>query len=155
MYQPLIDQLLDAAHTAPVVHPREPTGWERVDRAITKAHRSLAVASDEEDFQAIGLMCREVLISLGQAVYDPAQHGTALDGVEIGAADGVRMIQAFLNFVATGDANAKLRKHARASSDLALELQHKRTAGKRAAALCLEATASITNLVSILAGRRD
>jgi hypothetical protein len=154
IYDPIVSQLL-AARSVPEVQPREPTGWERVDRAIVKGHRALAAARHEEDFQSVGLFCREVLISLGEAVYDRERHGTAIDGVEIGPSDGVRMIQAFLNFIATGDANSKLRKHAKASSELAVELQHKRTADRRAAALCLEATASITNIVSILAGRRD
>jgi hypothetical protein len=54
--------------------PREATGWERVDRALSKARTQLETASAEEDCQAIGLLCREVIISLAQAVYDPTIH---------------------------------------------------------------------------------
>ena len=60
--------------------PREPTGWERVDRTLAKARTRIDTASGEEDYQAIGLLCREVMISLAQAVYDPAIHFSE-DGV--------------------------------------------------------------------------
>jgi hypothetical protein len=100
MYQPIIDHMLAAP--PPLVQPREPTGWGRVDRTLSTAHRSLSAAEHEEEFQAIGLMCREVLISLGQAVYEPTKHETTIDDVEIGNSDGARMIQAFFNYGATG-----------------------------------------------------
>ena len=54
--------------------PDEPTGWERVDRNVAEVRKSLAAADTEEKFQAVGLLCRETVISLAQAVYDPARH---------------------------------------------------------------------------------
>ena len=151
IFSPLLQRLLSSP--APTLAQlREPTGWDRVDRALRLLHRSLATARHEEDFQAIGLTCREVLISVGQAVYDKEWHG-AVDGVLPSNGDGARMIEGFLNHAAGGDSNAKLRKHAKASMDLAVELQHKRAADFRAAALCLEATVSVVNIVSILSGR--
>ena len=39
----------------------EPTGWPRVDRTLDKVRTSLASASTEVQFQAVGLMCREAL----------------------------------------------------------------------------------------------
>lgn len=65
------------------------------------------------------------------------------------------MMEAFLSTVATGGTYSKTRKHTRAALDLALELQHNRTADFRAAALCLEATVSVCQIVAILAGRHD
>jgi hypothetical protein len=59
----------------------KPTGWPRVDRAVTELRERLASAASEEQFQAVGLLCREALISLAQAVFDPAAHPT-LDGLE-------------------------------------------------------------------------
>jgi hypothetical protein len=41
---------------------------------LSKARTQLETASAEEDCQAIGLLCREVIISLAQAVYDPTIH---------------------------------------------------------------------------------
>jgi hypothetical protein len=154
IYKSILLKLI-AVPPPPLVPKREPTGWERVDRTLEKCHQSLSTAKHSEDFQSIGLMCREVVISLGQAVYDRTRHAAEIDGVVIGDTDGARMIEAFVMNAASGEGNARLRKHAKASVDLAVELQHKRTADKRAAALCLEATASIANIVSILAGRRN
>ena len=51
--------------------------------------------------------------------------------------------------------NAIARRHAKASLDLANELQHQRTAAFRKAALCAEATASVVNIIAILSGVRD
>jgi hypothetical protein len=152
LYEPLIQRLTHA--DTPLVPIREPTGWDRVDRTLAKAHDSIRSARHEEDFQTIGLLCREILISLGQAVFDPTAHSTD-DGVVPSNTDGGRMIEAFLRTAASGGSNENVRKHARAALSLAVELQHKRTADFRGAALCLEATSSITNIVAILSGRRD
>ena len=137
-----------------VKQPFEPTGWERVDRVVTQLRRRLASARNEEEFQGIGLLCREVLISLAQAVYDSKRH-PAPDGVNVGPNDVKRMLDAYINVELKGDSGEHLRKHARASLELALHLQHKRTAGFRAAAACVEATTSVVNLIAITAGLRD
>lgn len=152
LYGTLLENLA-GAHSPPVP-VREPTGWERVDRAVEKARAGFAAAHHEEDYQSVGLFCREILISLGQAVYDPATQSTP-DGVKPSETDAGRMIEAFLLSVAAGGSNESLRKHTRAALALAVELQHKRTAGFRGTALCLEATSSVVNILAILAGRRD
>jgi hypothetical protein len=66
-----------------------------------------------------------------------------------------RMLEAYIAASLAGSSNEHLRKHARAALDLALHLQHKRTASFRDAALCSEATTSVVNLIAIIAGRRD
>jgi hypothetical protein len=133
---------------------RGPTGWNRVDRALEKAHARLRESRHEEDYQAVGLLCREIIISLGQAVYDPAIHKSR-DGVEPSETDGGRRIEAFLETTLAGDSNERMRKFVRAALDLTVQLQHKRTAHFRAAALCFEATASVADMLAILSGRRD
>jgi len=130
--------------------PREATGWERVDRALSKARTQLETASAEEDCQAIGLLCREVIISLAQAVYDPTIH-EPLDGVRPSETDANRMLEAYIGHVFPGASNKEVRAHHRASLALALNLQHRRTATRQLAALCVEATASTTAVVSIIA----
>ena len=54
-----------------------------------------------------------------------------------------------------GGSNEVVRRHARASVDLAVELQHRRTATFREAALCAEATTSVINVIAIISTRRD
>lgn len=153
IYQELINKL-SIVKEAPSP-PREPTGWERVDRALEKSRDALTnTATYEEDFQAIGLLCREVIISLGQAVYNPEEYKLS-DGTEPSKTDAYRMIELFIGKIISGKKNDNIRKYAKASLQLALELQHKRTANYRNAALCLEATSSIVNIIAILSGRRD
>lgn len=47
-------------------------GWDRVNRALDRGRKILAEAANEEDFQNVGLSCREALISPGQVVWDLA-----------------------------------------------------------------------------------
>ncbi|WP_444565200.1 hypothetical protein [Aliihoeflea sp.] len=137
-----------------VVAEREPTGWDRVDRSLAKARQRYDAASAEEDWQVVGLLCREVLISLAQAVHDPGVHPASDDkGVLISRTDARRLLDAWLHHEMPGGNNKEIRAHTKASLDLAVNLQHRRTATRQLAALCLEATSSAVAVVAILAGR--
>jgi hypothetical protein len=129
-------------------------GWRRVDRSIEAARDALASATSEEGFQVVGLLCREALISLAQVVYDPEIH-TIEDGVVPSPTDAKRMLSAYIGAALPGQPNEVARRHAKAALDLAIELQHRRTAAFRDAALCLEATRGVVNSVEILSGRRE
>lgn len=132
----------------------EPTGWVKVDRQLQEARYRLQAASTEEQFQAVGLICREVLISVAETVYNPSKHPT-LDGVVPSKTDAARMLTGFFEAELAGQANEEARVHAKAALKLTVALQHKRTADFRLAALCAEGTTSVVNLVAILSGRRD
>lgn len=136
------------------VPAREPTGWARVDRGLDAMRRALDAAENEEDFQGVGLLAREVLISLAQAVFDPDRH-RSLDSVEPSDTDAKRMLDAYIAKELTGSANEEVRRHAKAALALAVALQHDRTADFRNAALCVEATYSTVNIVTIVAGRQN
>jgi hypothetical protein len=136
----------------PLVSVPELTGWERVDRGLTKVRNQLQNAVNEEDFQTIGLMCREIIISLAQEVYIPEEHGT-LDGVRPSKTDAARMLDAYLSVEFPGSSNKEVRAHARAALNLALNLQHRRTATAKLARLCLEATSSTVSVIAIISGR--
>jgi hypothetical protein len=140
--------------SAGIVAAHEPTGWDRVDRTVTEARKRLESATTEEQFQAVGLLCRELLISLAQAVFDPERHRT-LDGVRASDTDAKRMLEAYIAAEFAGSGNEHTRKHVKAACDLAVHLQHRRTASFREAAVCLEATTSTVNLIAIMAGLRD
>ncbi len=131
----------------------EPTGWTKVDRQIDEVRLRLREATNEEQFQAVGLLCRETLISLAQAVYLPERHPT-LDGIAPSSTDAKRMLEAYIAIEIGGQANDEARSHAKASLKLALALQHNRTANFRTAALCAEATVSVVNIIGILSGTR-
>lgn len=132
----------------------QPTGWQRVDRTVGEIRDRLAAATSEEQFQTVGLLCRDALISLAQAVYVRERH-PSLDGTDPSDTDGKRMLGAYIAVELAGGANEEARKHARSALDLANALAHRRTATFRDAAMCVEATTTVVNVVAIVAGRRD
>lgn len=136
------------------VGEREPTGWDQVDRQIAKARMQFDRASAEEDWQGVGHTCREVLISLGQAAHNPEVHPLVDEnGTTISRTDARRLLDVWLRHEMPGGNNKEVRAHIKASLDLANNLQHRRTATRQLAALCLEATSSAVAVVAIIAGR--
>lgn len=131
----------------------EPTGWQKVDRQLQEIRSRLDAAQTEEQCQAVGPLCREALISVAHEMYDAARHVSA-DGVTPSLADAKRMLDAIFEYNFHESANDEARRHAKAAVNLALALQHKRTADFRTAALCAEATYSVVNMLAVLSGRR-
>jgi hypothetical protein len=154
LLDPLLTEIQQPRTSRNTILEDSPTGWNRVDRGVDKCRHQLSFAQEEEDFQQVGLLCREILISLAQAVYDPTLH-ESLDGTEPSPTDAKRMLESFIEHELEGKSNYAARRHAKASLDLANELQHRRTAAFRLAALCAEATTSVVNTVTIISGRRD
>lgn len=154
LYQPLIDQIQTGPSATGAELFEEPTGWPRVDRGIYEIRRRLEQAQTAEQFQAVGLLCRETLISVAQVVYNPERHPPT-DGVTPSETDAKRMLDAYIAMELTGGSNENVRRHAKAALSLANDLQHHRTADYRQAALCAEATTSVVNLIAIISGRRD
>jgi hypothetical protein len=149
MFNPLINRIRTGR-----TEGFEPTGWARVDRVVGELRDRLASAATEEQFQAVGLLCREALISVAQAVYVAESH-PPLDGVVPSSTDAKRMLEAYIAVEFGGGANEESRRHARSALDLAVGLQHRRTAAFREAAMCVEATTSVINIIAIASGRRD
>ena len=133
---------------------RTPTGWARVDRTVGELRDRFAAASTEEQYQAVGLLCREAIISVAQVVYDREKH-PPIDGVKPSETDAKRMLDAYILVELGGGSSAESRRHARSALELAVGLQHRRTATFRDAALCVEASTSVINVIAIMAGRRD
>jgi hypothetical protein len=131
----------------------EPTGWQKVDRKLQEVRLRLDTKETEEQYQAVGLLCREVLISVAQEVYDPSRHPSS-DGVALSSTDAKRMLESIIENDLQGSKSKEGRAHARAAIVLSLALQDKRTADFSIAALCSEGTLSVVNMLAILAGRR-
>ena len=153
LFRPTIEMLARRAAGKVSEPVSRPTGWTRVDRGVDALRRRLETANTEEEFQTVGLLCRETLISLGQAVFDSDKHPTS-DGTRPSDTDGYRMIEAFIGAELGGGSNEIIRSHVKSALKLANELQHRRTAFARDAHLCAEATRTVVNLVAIIAGRR-
>lgn len=127
----------------------EPTGWDRVDRAIYEMKKRIAVADTEEKFQAIGMLGRETLITAAQQVFNRELHKTA-DGVEPSDTDAKRMLDAYFMYVLSGSANERYRKFAKSAVDLANHLTHDRMAERSDAEMCITAVTAVINLVRTL-----
>ncbi len=154
LYQPLFDKLLMKERDAAPITPPEPTGWEAVDRQMDKILDGLETAQHEEDFQMVGLLCREAMISLAQEIFDPLRHKT-LDGTCPSKTDAYRMIEAYIATELEGNTFETMRSFAKASLKLANELQHKRTADYRDAVLSAEASRAIVAIIAVLSGKRE
>lgn len=73
----------------------DPTGWAKFDRQFQEARSRLSSAQNKEQFQAVGLLCREALVTVVREAFDPSRHSTA-DGVVPSSMDAVRMPEAFI-----------------------------------------------------------
>lgn len=125
--------------------------WDRITRTLTKIKRDSNNAKNEEDFQTVGLLCREVIISLAQAVYNPKLHGSTDEkGVVIGNSDANRMIGNYVNIKLSGGSNEELRAYARNTNKLANRLTHERNATKKDMLLSVASTIALINFIGII-----
>jgi hypothetical protein len=125
--------------------------WVRTRRAVDTMNARLAAAQSEEDFQSVGHLAREVLISLAQAVYDPERHPTE-DNVTPSNTDAKRMLSAYVGVEFSGGSNEEPRHWTKASISLAHALTHKRSATRRDANIVVAAVDAVVKIVEILAG---
>jgi hypothetical protein len=86
LYAPLLNQIRAEETGRRRMREVEPTGSVKLDRDLHEARQSLAAATSEAQFQAVGLLCRETLISLAQTVFNAELHPT-LDGVTASETD--------------------------------------------------------------------
>lgn len=124
-----------------------PTGWERVDRTIDEMKNRLKVADSEEKYQAIGMLGREVIITISQQVFKKDIH-KLIDGVDISITDSKRMLEAYLSYELKEESE-KVIKFARSAVDMCNQLTHDRKATKRAASICIAAVSSVAQIIYI------
>lgn len=141
----------NGANTGIAVPIVELNGWDRINRTVVKIKQDSVTARIEEDYQQIGLLCREVIISLSQAVYQPEVHG-AIDeeGKMIGKTDANRMISNYLTYKLAGSSNQELRTYAKNTNKLANMLTHKRDASRKDMLMAVSATIALINFIGIL-----
>ncbi len=154
LFAPLLDRLRLPEIQALTTRPVEPTGWDKLDVSISEIRKMLFTSTLEEGFQSVGLMCRELIISLAQEVYDPELH-ISQDGTTPSKTDAKRMLTVYLRTEYSGSSFEELRRCVRAIVDLANSLQHDRSANIKDATLCYEASMSLVNIFGILSGRKS
>ncbi len=132
-----------------------PTGWQRVDRSMDRLRQQLITASTVEEFQQVGHLCRETLISLAQAVFDPRRHSSLDSDVkDISDTDVKRMMDRYVEVECGGPSNQEMRKCIRSAFDLTNTVQHGRNSTYREAALCVQATFNVVGLIGVISGKR-
>lgn len=125
--------------------------WESIHQSILKIKNRAASANDSEDYQAIGVLCRELLISLAKIVYNPNIHGkTDETGTEIGATDSKRMLINYINTKVPGSSKEQIRRFIKCVNDLSNMLTHQRTATKRDLLLTINAVFCLVNSIRLL-----
>lgn len=149
LFKLLHEQISNATAVSDSEIEIELTGWDRIERSITEIKSRMASAITEEQFQAIGLLCRETLISLAQEVFVREKH-PPLDSVEPSKTDSKRMLDAYIAVELAGGSNETSRKYAKSTLGLADELVHKRTATKKDARLCATATFNLVSIIRIV-----
>ena len=133
-----------------------PTGWQRVDRTMERIRELLVTASTEEHFQEVGVLCREGLISVAQAVFDSKQHPPLPnDDTNVSDTDVKRMLARYVASEYRGPSGKEIRKCVDSTVDLANKATHRRNSSYRDAALCAQATLNVVGLAALLSGKRD
>ena len=133
-----------------------PIGWQRVDRTMDRIRELLTTASTEEQFQEVGILCREGLISVAQGVFDARQHPPlSNDNTNVSNTDVKRMIARYVASECPGASSQEVRKCVNSAVDLANKVTHSRTSAYRDAALCAQTTFNVIGLVALISGKRD
>lgn len=149
LYRPIYD-LLAEDHEFKVVDVNiDLTDWDKIKFAITEIKKREKAATRIEQFQAVGTLCRELIITLAQTVYNEDDH-PSLDGVKVSKTDANRMLESYIKAVLSGKENEELRSYAKSTNKLANWLTHKRSSTKRDLMLCTSATLTLVNFIGIL-----
>lgn len=152
LYSTLIQTLMETEEAEAINVTIDLKGWERLERSVQEIRKRQSEASKEEQFQVIGLLCRETIITLAQSVFIEEKH-PILDNTKVSKTDAKRMLEAYVAVELSGSSNKILRQFARSTLDLANVLTHKRTATKKDASLCSIATLSLINFIGTIEGR--
>jgi hypothetical protein len=146
LYEPLYVQLDGLAEQGigTRLDEEDRTGWERVDDQIVQLRQRYLVALTVEDFQAIGLLCRDVFVSLAEAIFEPDRHSRAGEEPPTALRD---QLFAVIEHEAPGAANRELRALLKASIDYANKVQHDRAATRDQARVVAEATIAAINVI--------
>ncbi len=151
LYQSLIDLLNETTSIEGEQVFSTTDSLEGLKSKINEICIQLNNANTEDQFKAIGLLCRELLISLGQIVYKPEIHKDEND-VEISNTDSKRMLLSYVSHALHGSSQETTRRFVKVTIALANNLTHNQTADFQRAALCLQATICLVNIIGILSG---
>jgi hypothetical protein len=123
--------------------------WERTERTLRELRNRCVDASTPEQYQAVGQLGRDTLISLAQAVFRPEIHWRGSDPIP-SATDSKRQLESYLTVSLPGSSKEELRSYARSAVQLADALTHRRSANRQDARIVLIAVDAMTRLIAVL-----
>jgi hypothetical protein len=153
LYEPIRIELdkLEFASLAQPVSDR-PTGWVQVDEQVRKLRERYALARDTADCQAVGLLCVELLQTLGRTVFDPDVH--LPEGQDAPKRDDAkRRISLYVQAVAKGEDHRDVRRVVDPAWALAQSVKHRQQPDRTDAGIAADAAILLVNLVRRLANR--
>ena len=152
LYAPIIEHISNQRLFDNIEISGKPTGWTEVDRKITEIKKTLSTATNTEQYQSIGLICRDTLIALAQEAFDPSKHSIPAGTKK---ADVNTIIPAIINAEMSESSDERIRSYVRSTWQLVNHLQHKSTADYRLALLNVTATLAFVQIVAIITGKFD
>lgn len=149
LYAPLFEVLENSEESKLKYISYEPTGWENIDDSVCNMKSKLLTACQTEDYQAVGMYGRELLITLAKTVFDKDKHPSS-DGIDIGPTDSKRMLEAYIHYCLKHKSGPREVKFAKAAIDFSNELTHRRAANSMDAELCFNAVVSTVNIIRVI-----
>lgn len=138
-------------------NPAHKSRFTPVWRRWGQAAETFDEAEEAEDFQAVGMKCRETLIQYVRALAKPEMVPAGEEGPK--RADVVGWSNLIANAIAPGDRNSYVRGHLKAISksawDLANWLTHQGGATQHDAEIVLDATHSVIDTFGTAVMRHD
>ena len=110
--------------------------WMKVDRNLHSVRTRLQTSDNEEDFQTVGLLCRETIVSLGRAMLVLEFKGSL---PETSGTDAKEILSAYFDKELPGSGNKALRSFAKSCLVLANDVAHRPNASYLHSELCTEA----------------
>ena len=130
---------------------RDPIGWTHIGDAINDIRAKLDVASDANAYAEVGLLCRRVLVQMGQTIFDAEKHPPwGADDADVSLDDVKRIVARYLEVEMSGPSRQTARQCVRSAVDLASQLVHGNNSTYRDASLCAQATVNAVGLFHIL-----
>ena len=126
--------------------------WYKVEGNLRSARRSFQTAQTIEDFQAIGIQCRETILSLAEAI---TEYQTPGEKHPISNQTTDSIFEKLFNEIFKDSSKDQFRAYAKSCLKLANALQHERTATYLQANLCVEATAHLVGLIDAIITTED
>lgn len=149
LFNPLIHTIENSEESGLNLLHYEKIGWDKIDDDMLRMREVLESAHKTQDYQAVGMHGRELLITLAQTVFKKEQH-PSIDGTDISETDSKRMLDAYIAFCLKNKSREREAKFAKAAVDFSNELTHKRTAVSMDAELCYTAVLSTVHIIRIL-----